>query len=231
MQQYYPFLVFLAYAGSLLLFAQRKGRTTIGGRHKIEGFPPRDAVLIGLGGGGTYLFVASALGGGPTWAAAALHVGLILVTAVILMHHSRTRQRNSRHRVGEFYKCLMWILQRPLRLGNIVAAIVLVCAVLFAITGFHDTTTTAAGDSSTVSFSTHGFSAFWRAAYFSIVTFTTVGFGDLTAGANPVSRLVAAMEGLAGLTCFGVLISVLIAKGTSGVVQRWLRLWMMRNRS
>jgi len=47
--------------------------------------------------------------------------------------------------------------------------------------------------------------SYWTAIYFSITTFTTTGYGDITPG--PLLRLVAAAEMLVGYTIFGVFVT------------------------
>jgi hypothetical protein len=50
----------------------------------------------------------------------------------------------------------------------------------------------------------HGF---WECLYFSIITFTTVGYGDFTP--SPVARILAGGEALAGYVNFGIFLALL----------------------
>ena len=56
-----------------------------------------------------------------------------------------------------------------------------------------------------------------EAIYFSVITFTTVGYGDITL--NESSRLLSGMEGMVGITVFGLTTATLFA-----VIQRIWRL-------
>jgi hypothetical protein len=60
--------------------------------------------------------------------------------------------------------------------------------------------------------------AFWNAVYFSIITWTTVGYGDFSP--TPSSRIFAATEALSGYLIMSLIISVLVAMAQNGLLKR-----------
>jgi uncharacterized membrane protein YtjA (UPF0391 family) len=52
----------------------------------------------------------------------------------------------------------------------------------------------------------------WDAFYFSVVTFTTLGFGDIIAGSHGLARMLVITEVSLGYISLGVLISLIMKK-------------------
>lgn len=53
--------------------------------------------------------------------------------------------------------------------------------------------------------------SFWEALYFTVISLTTVGYGDITPS-NDIGKIVMSLQGVIGFSMFGVLISMIYRK-------------------
>lgn len=100
--------------------------------------------------------------------------------------------------------------EAPLRIIALSMAIILLCAILYTFTGlsYHDTVQAA---SSELSFQ-ENCTLFFSALYYSVVTFTTLGYGDFTPVG--ISRAIAAIEAFTGSFTIALFVVVFVKKMT-----------------
>ena len=100
--------------------------------------------------------------------------------------------------------------EAPLRIIGLSLLIIIICAVLYSVTGLNYQGTTHSISSH------HSFglnvSTFLSSLYFSVVTFTTLGYGDI----NPIgiSRAIAAIEAFTGSFTIALFVVVFVKKMT-----------------
>lgn len=68
---------------------------------------------------------------------------------------------------------------------------------------------------------------FWNSFYFSIITATTVGYGDITP--MGLSRIVAALESLIAFTLFALLVAKLVSHRQEVMMEHIYRLLLQNN--
>mgnify|MGYP000594065612 FL=1 len=100
--------------------------------------------------------------------------------------------------------------EAPLRIIGLSMAIILVCAVIYAFTGlsFQDSVQ-AVSINQTLE---HNLSLFASSLYYSVVTFTTLGYGDFTPVG--ISRAIAAIEAFTGSFTIALFVVVFVKKMT-----------------
>jgi len=100
--------------------------------------------------------------------------------------------------------------EAPLRIITLSMAIILLCAIFYTFTGlnYHDTVQAASSDLSIK----ENFGLFFSALYYSVVTFTTLGYGDFTPVG--ISRAIAAIEAFTGSFTIALFVVVFVKKMT-----------------
>jgi len=100
--------------------------------------------------------------------------------------------------------------EAPLRIIGLSMAIILVCAIIYAFTGlsFQDSVQ-AVSVNQTLE---HNLSLFASSLYYSVVTFTTLGYGDFTPVG--ISRAIAAIEAFTGSFTIALFVVVFVKKMT-----------------
>jgi hypothetical protein len=98
----------------------------------------------------------------------------------------------------------------PIRIVGLSIVIILVCAVAYTFTGLSYQREVVAFDSSN-SFTTN-LNLFWSCLYYSVVTFTTLGYGDFTPVG--ISRAIAALEAFTGSFTIALFVVVFVKKMT-----------------
>jgi len=100
--------------------------------------------------------------------------------------------------------------EAPLRIIGLSIAIIMVCAVIYAFTGlsFQDSVQ-AVSATQTLE---HNLSLFASSLYYSVVTFTTLGYGDFTPVG--ISRAIAAIEAFTGSFTIALFVVVFVKKMT-----------------
>jgi len=100
--------------------------------------------------------------------------------------------------------------EEPLRIITLSMAIILVCAIIYTFTGLsYNDTIQAASASQSVE---QNFSFFLSSLYYSVVTFTTLGYGDFTPVG--ISRAIAAIEAFTGSFTIALFVVVFVKKMT-----------------
>jgi hypothetical protein len=200
-----------------------RGKMT-GGVYSIEWLPLRDAVIAWFLVVGTDLLLVLRKTAQRPSLSIGRHAIAVGVLAGILVVHYGVRAAFKGKPYGLFYTILIWFYGRPLRLAATALAIILICGALYALIGV------ASGSGERVvvqdqdggivsiheqpcletSFRTVGAPALLQGLYLSVVTFTTLGYGDV----RPLrgSRLVAAIEAALGFFIFSILISLLVSR-------------------
>ena len=100
--------------------------------------------------------------------------------------------------------------ERPLRVFAFSSCLIVICALFYLLSGFQQGGQLIRWEFN-VPFSTN-LASFWDALYFSVVTFTTLGYGDLT----PIgpSRTLAALEAFVGNFALALFVVVFVKKMT-----------------
>jgi len=100
--------------------------------------------------------------------------------------------------------------EAPLRIIGLSVAIILVCAVIYAFTGlsYQDSIQAVSAAQSLE----HNLSLFASSLYYSVVTFTTLGYGDFTPVG--ISRAIAAIEAFTGSFTIALFVVVFVKKMT-----------------
>ena len=97
------------------------------------------------------------------------------------------------------YKTLSNYGESPGRVALWAAAIILLCAALYTFTGISS------------SISEHPVHSFWVSLYYSVVTFTTLGYGDFSPPST-IARIVSASEAVAGLLLTSLFMVTVVRK-------------------
>lgn len=100
--------------------------------------------------------------------------------------------------------------EAPLRIIGLSMAIILLCAIIYAFTGlsYHDNVQAISSEQSIQ----ENLSFFYSSLYYSVVTFTTLGYGDFTPVG--VSRAIAAIEAFTGSFTIALFVVVFVKKMT-----------------
>lgn len=100
--------------------------------------------------------------------------------------------------------------EAPLRIITLSMAIILLCAILYTFTGlsYHDIVQAASSEHSFQ----ENLDLFWSSLYYSVVTFTTLGYGDFTPVG--ISRAIAAFEAFTGSFTIALFVVVFVKKMT-----------------
>ncbi len=100
--------------------------------------------------------------------------------------------------------------EAPLRIIGLSMAIILVCAIIYAFTGlsFQDSVQAVSAEHTLE----HNLSLFASSLYYSVVTFTTLGYGDFTPVG--ISRAIAAIEAFTGSFTIALFVVVFVKKMT-----------------
>ena len=100
--------------------------------------------------------------------------------------------------------------EAPLRIIGLSMAIIFICAVIYAFTGLsYQDTIQAVSSDKTLAQNT---SLFFSSLYYSVVTFTTLGYGDFTP--IGISRAIAAIEAFTGSFTIALFVVVFVKKMT-----------------
>ena len=100
--------------------------------------------------------------------------------------------------------------EAPLRIIGLSMAIIFVCAILYAFTGLSYQNTVQAVNAEQAL--EHNLSLFASSLYYSVVTFTTLGYGDFTPVG--ISRAIAAIEAFTGSFTIALFVVVFVKKMT-----------------
>ena len=100
--------------------------------------------------------------------------------------------------------------EAPLRIVGISMLLILVCAILYTFTGLNYQDTFLAYSSEQTA--TENFNFFLSSLYYSVVTFTTLGYGDFTPVG--ISRAIAAIEAFTGSFTIALFVVVFVKKMT-----------------
>lgn len=214
-------------------YVRSKGNDLVGvAPNRIERFPFRDMVLLVFAIVTLNIFLVDwrgrldglTLGEILSLSALQLVLAALWMTRVLrkrgtcLLHDSSAvpqpanRERTGPDRSGGYgvtYGYYIAVADRPIRLLGFVLFVVYVWALLFAGVGFfrYDH---CAGEYCYTNLWRDGLSSFTSALYLSVVTITTLGYGDMQPWG--ASRLLAMVEAALGYFTMGLLISILVLK-------------------